>query len=281
MSVRVNLLPEATKARGRAAQQRFIGLGAAVLLLLVLAGVWFWAVQQRSDAEDRLADEQAETAALRSERGELTAFEDLAQQREENEELLVAALSDEVSIAGVLQDVAVVMPDDTQVDTLTVTVVPPEELDEAPAPPPQPDEEATDDDAVDDDADPDAQPQDPDDADPDAPVEPPPDPEEPEVTVETGPVGNFNMTGRTLTAHAPGVERVLISLDQVAGFGGLFLNSSTLEGLEGEEVDPEDLDAGLDEVDTEDRITSFSIDGQIGREARTNRYVDGLPEELR
>jgi hypothetical protein len=281
MSVRVNLLPEATKARGRATQQRFIGLGAAVLLLLVLAGVWFWAVQQRTNAEERLADEQAETAALRSERGELVDFEDLAQRREEADEVIVDALSDEVSVAGVLQDVAAVMPDDSQIDAMTITLVPPEDLTE---PPPAPPEETDEAEGTDEPVDPDdpVDPEDPD--DPDDPVDPevPGEPEEPaEPVTPAGPVGNLNIEGRTLTAHAPGVERVLIALDQVAGFDGLIVNTSELEGTEDEELEPEEIEAGLDTADTEDRIVSFSVDGQVGPELRTERYVDGVPEVLR
>jgi Tfp pilus assembly protein PilN len=208
MSVRVNLLPEATKARGRAQKQRTVVAAGFLVLLAGLGGTYVWASGQVKAAEQELAVEQARTTQLRGEQAELIAFSELADRRDASDALLTTALADEVSMAGVLQDVAATMPGDTQVETLTVTLQTPEE----PTP--------------------------------------------------SSPVASFNMTGKTLTAHAPGVERVMISLDKVVSFRDLYLNSSALDELE-------------------DRIAAFSLDGQIGPEALTGRYVEGLPEELR
>jgi len=205
--VRVNLLPEATKQRGQANQQRLIALGAAGLLLLLLGGIWWWAANQVSQAEDRLAAEQSVTAGLRSEEAELVAFRDLADRRDQAVETLTASMSDEVSIAGVLQDLAAVMPADAQMDTLTVTVQRSEERADV--------------------------------------------------------MGNLVITGQTLTSHAPGVERMLLALEKVSTFGELYLNSSTLDT---EQVDP---------------VATFSLEGAVRSEARTGRYVDGLPGDLR
>jgi Tfp pilus assembly protein PilN len=207
MSVRVNLLPEATKQRGRANQQRLMALGAAGLLLLVLGGTWWWAANQVSQAEDRLAAEQSVTAGLRAEEAELIAFRDLADRREQAVETLIVSMADEVSIAGVLQDLAAVMPADAQMDTLTVNLQ--------------------------------------------------------GVPERTDVIGNLVITGQTLTSHAPGVERMLLALEKVATFGELFLNSSTLEE---DQVDP---------------VATFSLEGAVRAEARTDRYVDGLPGDLR
>jgi Tfp pilus assembly protein PilN len=207
MSVRVNLLPEATKQRGRANQQRLMALGAAGLLLLVLGGTWWWAANQVSQAEDRLAAEQSVTAGLRAEEAELIAFRDLADRREQAVETLIVSMADEVSIAGVLQDLAAVMPADAQMDTLTVTIQRSEERADV--------------------------------------------------------MGNLVVTGQTLTSHAPGVERMLLALEKVSTFGELYLNSSTLDP---EQVDP---------------VATFSLEGAVRSEARTDRYVDGLPGDLR
>jgi Tfp pilus assembly protein PilN len=207
MSVRVNLLPEATKQRGRANQQRLMALGAAGLLLLVLGGTWWWAANQVSQAEDRLAAEQSVTAGLRAEEAELIAFRDLADRREQAVETLIASMADEVSLAGVLQDLAAVMPEDAQMDTLAVNLQ--------------------------------------------------------GVPERTDVIGNLVITGQTLTSHAPGVERMLLALEKVATFGELFLNSSTLEE---DQVDP---------------VATFSLEGAVRAEARTDRYVDGLPGDLR
>ena len=207
MSVRVNLLPEATKQRGRANQQRLMAAAAAGVLLLALGGVWWWASNQVRQAEDRLAAEQAVSAGLRAEEAELVAFRDLANRLGQAEEVLVASLSDEVSVAGVLQDLAAVMPEDSQVDSLTIAV---QDLDERP-----------------------------------------------DV------IGSLVINGQTLSSHAPGVERMLLSLDKIATFGDLYLNSSTLD------------------VEQEDQVAAFSLEGALRSEARTHRYTDGLPGELR
>jgi Tfp pilus assembly protein PilN len=207
MSVRVNLLPEATKQRDRAAQQRSLAALAGVVLLAGLGGVYLWQSSQVSQAEDQLLAEQARTSHLRGEQAELIAFEELADRRERSDEILISALGDEVSLAGVLQDVAAVMPADTQLETFAVNI---------------------------------------------------PSPSDP----ETDAVGTLSLTGKTLASHAPGVERVLISLDKVVSFREAYLNSSTLDEDDG-------------------RIATFSLDGQIGSEAETDRYADGLPEEWR
>lgn len=206
MSVRVNLLPEATKQRDRASQQRSIAALAAVALFAGLGGVYLWSSSQVSQAEEVLLAEQARSSELRGEEAELISFRELADRRDRSEEVLGTALAREVSAAGILQDIAAVLPSDTQLEALSVNLLPA--------------------------------------ADP-AQVS----------------VGSFNVTGKTLTSHAPGVERVLLSLDKVVSFRELYLNSSA-----------------LDEPD--DRIATFSLDGQIGPEAATNRYVDGLPEDL-
>jgi Tfp pilus assembly protein PilN len=206
-SVRVNLLPESTKARDRASQQRALAGTVALVFLLSLGGVYWWLNGQVQDAESRLTVAQARTTDLRTEAGQLEAFRDLAQRRDDAMSMLQLAMGHEVGAAGILQDVAAVIPTDAQLETLSVTMVPP--------------------------------------------------------LVEDDPaVGSFNLTGKTLTSHAPGVERVLLQLDKVMGFDELYLNNSTLDEMEG-------------------RVATFSLDGQLQRAVRTERYAEGLPEELR
>jgi Tfp pilus assembly protein PilN len=207
MSVRVNLLPESTKQRDRAAQQRSIAALAGVALLAGLGGVYLWQSSQVSQAEDTLFAEQARTSELRGDQAELIAFQELADRRDRSDEILSTALSDEVSFAGVLQDVAAVLPADTQLETFAFDI-----------------------------------------------------PAVPDPTSEM--VGTLTVTGKTLASHSPGVERVMLSLDKVVSFRDPYLNSSTLE-------------------EEDERIATFSLDGQIGPEAETGRYVNGLPEVLR
>jgi Tfp pilus assembly protein PilN len=204
MSVRVNLLPEATRTKDRAGRQRLAAGAAALAVFLALGAVWWWADAQVSEAEDRLADEQQITAGLRAEEAELVAFRDLAASRERVDDVLVFALADEIAVAGVLQDLAAVLPPDVQLDTLALSLRPPS-------------------------------------------------PERIDV------VGTFNLTGQTVSSHAPGVERLLLSLDRVAGFRDLFLTSSV--------ADPA----------RDDEVVAFTVDGGLSPLTRTDRYRDGLP----
>jgi Tfp pilus assembly protein PilN len=207
VSVRVNLLPQATRARARAAQHRNLVGALGLLLLLALGATYYRATSQVRAAEDLLAAEQLRTAALAGEVAELAGFSELADRAEQSRTMLVTALGGEISPAGILQDLAAVVPADTQLETVNLQLQGPNELD-------------------------------------------------------PGAVGTLNVTGKTLTSHAPGVERVLLQLDKVVTFSDLYLNSSTLDDPDG-------------------RTATFSLDGRIGAQAVTGRYRDGLPEELR
>lgn len=124
MSVRVNLLPQETSARQAAARQRVALAAAGVVILAGLGATTVWQNGRVADANDRLADEQAVLSALQADEAQLHEFADLEARLAESDELIVQALGSEVSFAGVLQDVAAVMPSDAQLDSLTITVDP-------------------------------------------------------------------------------------------------------------------------------------------------------------
>ena len=210
MSVRVNLLPQETAERQAAARQRGITVLVVLLLVALLGAAYWWQLARVSDARDELATEEEQVAELQGEVAALSEFEELRIRHEDTLATISTTLDGESSVAGILQDLAAVMPTDTQLDTLGLV------LNEA---------------GVDD-------------------------------ATGTRTAGNFTANGQTLTSHAPGVERLLLSLDKVAAFRDLHVNSSTLE------------------VEDEDFAT-FSVDGQLGPEILTRRYENGLPEELR
>jgi Tfp pilus assembly protein PilN len=216
MSVRVNLLPQEQTARQAAARQRTGIIAGAAVLVVALGGAYVWASSQVTEAETRLAAAQDVSAGLRLEVEQLADIRELDQRRTETIELLSTTLAGEVSMAGILQDVASVIPSDTQLDALNVDITP--VAADAPA-------DAT-------------------------------------LGAEPGAIGAVNLTGKTLEAHAPGVERFLLELDKVAGFRDLYVNSSALD-------------------DPDERVATYSIDAAIGPEALTGRYWTGLPEELR
>lgn len=122
MSVRVNLLPQETSAKQAAARQRNGLIGAGAVVILALGATSVWQSGRVSDAEDRLAEEQAVLVALQADQQQLSEFADLESRIGESDTLIAEALATEVSFAGVMQDVASVMPSDAQLESLTVTV---------------------------------------------------------------------------------------------------------------------------------------------------------------
>lgn len=210
MSVRVNLLPQESYARQVATRQRSMLVGGFLLLLLLLGLLYAWQLNRVGDARDELVAEEERTQQLDAEVAALDEFDDLRARHDEAQQTLRTTMAAEASFAAMLQDLAAVMPSDSQVDTLNLSVG-----DEG-------SDEAT------------GQPT----------------------------VGTFTATGRTLASHAPGVERMLLSLDKVSAFVDLYVTGST-----------------LDEPD--DDIASFTLEGRLGTEVLTRRYDDGLPEDLR
>lgn len=211
MTVRVNLLPREVEERNRAVRQRALATGAGALLVLGLAGGYLYQVRQVGAAEDQLAAEQDRLQALEAEVATLREYEDLESRVTASESLLATALGGEASFAGLMQDVAAVVPSDVALTQVTVTL-------------------GGDDDARPGDAE----------------------------AVTTA--GTLTVEGNTTSGHAPGMHRFLLQLEKVAAFDDVYFSRSEL---------------------TDDGLTEFSIDVELGPEILTGRYLAGLPEELR
>lgn len=123
MSVRVNLLPASTRAHGRAVRQRGILAASSLLLVLLLGGIWFWQGTRINDAEQRLADAERETALLRSQVTDLALFGDLRDEVNRLDGAVADTLAYEVTVAGLLQDLAASVAENAQVDNLNVTLL--------------------------------------------------------------------------------------------------------------------------------------------------------------
>lgn len=132
-SVRVNLLPREAeeRERGRRAVAGLVLVGLVVVAILV--GLFFLQTSRVSDAENRLAEAEAERDRLQVEVRELERYADLQRRRDASLEVLTLAMGTEASVAGILQDVAAVMPNDAALTTLAVTIAsgatPPEGFD--------------------------------------------------------------------------------------------------------------------------------------------------------
>jgi hypothetical protein len=123
MSVRVNLLPRETYAQQAAVRQRNMILLGALALLLVLGLLYWWQVNRVQDARAERDQAQEQLQALERREAQLAEFGDLQQRVTEADETIAAAYADELSYAGILQDVAAVMPTDSALDEFEIVAV--------------------------------------------------------------------------------------------------------------------------------------------------------------
>jgi hypothetical protein len=198
--VRVNLLPREVGQKNAARRMQGVAGVAGLGIIGLLAASYFWQVGKVNDAKSDLVAEEAKADVLRGEVQALSQFQRLASQGESVDKMIAALLSGEASLAGVLQDLAAVMPSDSSIEALSVGIEP------------------------------------------------------------NGTGGTFTSNGVSLLGHAPGLERLLISLDKVAAFEDIFFTTSTID---------------------QSGIATFSFNFRLTPLILTGRYVDGLPEVMR
>lgn len=121
MSVQVNLLPQATRQQARTARQRTYLLGGIAAVVGLLAGVHLWVLGTVEDARTERDAAQVAVQAVQREIGEMATYAELEREHAEAETLLSTALAGEISFAGILQDVAVTVPEDIALTNLEVT----------------------------------------------------------------------------------------------------------------------------------------------------------------
>jgi Tfp pilus assembly protein PilN len=216
--VRVNLLPESTRQRDRAARHRGFMIAFFLGLLLVLGLAYWFQLSRVNDREAQLAAEENLVNELQAELAQLSEFQQLQARLELADGIVAAALADEVSFAGTMQDIAAVIPSSTWLETLSVN------LEDVPSVP---------------------------------------------LGAERPIIGRVTAAGLEANSHAPGLERLLLELDKILSFQNVFFTDSTLVGDE------------RDFVGGDGRESTFSVEFDLGSEARTQRYTDGVPEVLR
>lgn len=122
MSVKVNLLPQEVGERSRAGRQRALTGAAFGILLLGVGGAWWWNGGRVDDARTELAAADEQVATLQGELSELEPFAQLQAREQAGSQLLGQTLGDEVSVAGVLQDLSSVFPPNAELSSLSVTI---------------------------------------------------------------------------------------------------------------------------------------------------------------
>ena len=120
MSASVDLLPpQIVEQRQRRRHLQALG-GLVALLLVGLALVQVGELRSAARAEERRDLAEAELATLRAEAAALDEFARIADELETSQLRLVDALGTEVGFAGVLQDLAAVLPTDASFGDLTL-----------------------------------------------------------------------------------------------------------------------------------------------------------------
>jgi Tfp pilus assembly protein PilN len=122
VSVRVNILPREVERRERA--RRAVGVLVFIGLLFVagLVALYLLQLSRVNAAKDELTVAEGERNERQAEVDELGEYAQLQSQAEAASALLVEALGGHVSFAGILQDVAAVMPTDAALTTLGITM---------------------------------------------------------------------------------------------------------------------------------------------------------------
>jgi type IV pilus assembly protein PilN len=109
---RIDLLPRQVIEQRLVRRQRG-GMGAALLLLLVVLGLWYMLeARELAEAERQADQEQATAAGLRARRAQLQPLADLEAQIAAADQLRTQVYAREIRFSTVMRDIAAVVPDD-------------------------------------------------------------------------------------------------------------------------------------------------------------------------
>ena len=120
----INLLPQEVQATQKIKRRFNIAVGAAIAVLLILAAITVMLRMQISNQEDKLREEQARAATLRTQVASLREFEVLEATVNQSRTLLQTALAGDVSAARVLDDLDTNIPADAFLSSLSVSMTP-------------------------------------------------------------------------------------------------------------------------------------------------------------
>jgi hypothetical protein len=124
MSVQVNLLPHAITKQARAVRRRNASIAAAAALVGVMGALTVVQGAAVTTSEQNLAAGQDANRVLQARVGELAPFADLEKRRVDAAAEVSAAMGPEASVAGILQDLAAVLPPTAELQTLSLTISP-------------------------------------------------------------------------------------------------------------------------------------------------------------
>jgi Tfp pilus assembly protein PilN len=118
--MRVNLLPPEILERRQAERRIIWVVVAAIVIAVLLAGVWGVANYRLQNKKDELAAVQQEAQAIQAQADQLAIFETRASELEERRATVQAALGGRIDWAKLLDEVSLVLPSDLWVQTMAV-----------------------------------------------------------------------------------------------------------------------------------------------------------------
>ncbi|MBW3602568.1 MAG: hypothetical protein KY434_07710 [Actinobacteria bacterium] len=216
--VRINLLPVEYLERRRQRQLGWMTAAALVVVVLVLTGLYWLKRQDVEAARAERDDARAEVTRLEDRVAELRPFAELAMALDTGNELLASAMSPQVSWSRNLNDLAVRLPRDSSLRTLTAGVVGADPAAAGATEESTTTEETTTEEAT---------------------TAAPPGAADDEA------LGTVNFTGYSTSRYAPGVQSVLTDLEKVRGYTDVYLSTAAKELAEATTVHNFAVDATL------------------------------------
>ena len=128
MSVRVNLLPDDLQRKERANQRNLWIVGGFALLFVLLAFGSVWQLGRVGDARAVLDEEEEVAQQLQGEIAELDEYAAIQAAMADADSTVSLVFAGEIGVAGILQDLATVMPEGTELSELDFAATPDAEL---------------------------------------------------------------------------------------------------------------------------------------------------------
>jgi hypothetical protein len=122
VTVKVNLLPHEVTRGARASRARKTAIAASAVVVAALAGVTALQMAAVTTSEENLVAAQDANRVLQARVGELAPFAELEQRRADAAAQVTSAMGREASVAGVLQDLAAVIPPTAELQTISLTI---------------------------------------------------------------------------------------------------------------------------------------------------------------
>ena len=116
--MRINLLPPEILERRKAERRFGWVIVAAIVVAVLLAGVWAFAFFRLQSKEDELASIQQEVQSTNAQAAQLAIFEERATELESRRATAQLALSSRRNWARLLSELSLVLPSDVWVETL-------------------------------------------------------------------------------------------------------------------------------------------------------------------